>query len=209
MATRSDPQKSVEEDVPHYDLVVSIGTDYHKFDRLVGWVESYLTQHPEVTCLFQHGFTEGPRNSTDNVDRMPRKDLLKIYENATAVLVQGGPGSILDAREVGVIPISVPRQAELEEVVDNHQVEFSKVMQSYGETVIAQDAKDLYQKLDDALANPEKYRGSRRRPGADEASARLSEVFETFAPSPGHDVRKFARRWKQVVLGIVGEKFSR
>lgn len=123
--------------------------------------------------------------------------------------MQGGPGSILDAREVGVIPISVPHQAELEEVVDNHQVEFSKVMQSYGETVIAQDAKDLHQKLDDALANPEKYRGSRRRPGADEASARLSEVFETFAPSPGHDVRKFARRWKQVVLGIVGEKFSR
>lgn len=209
MARRSDPAPLIEEEIPHYDLVVSLGTDYHKFDRLVEWVERYLVKHPHITCLFQHGFTNGSSRSTDNVDRMPRKDLLKLYEQATVVVVQGGPGSILDAREVGVIPLAVPRIAELDEVVDNHQVEFSKVMESYGETVIAHSAADLEEKLDEALAHPEKYRGSRRLPGADKASEKLHELFETFSPSPGHDVRKFSRRWKQVIASILDEKFPR
>lgn len=195
--------------VEKYDLVVSIGTDYHKFDRLVSWVDSYLSQHPEVSCLFQHGFTEGPKNAMTNVDRIPRAELLKIYENASVVVVQGGPGSILDAREVGVIPLSVPRIAELDEVVDDHQVQFSKVMENIGETIIAHDAQDLAAKIDAAFANPAMVTGSRRQPGADAASARLSDAFATFAPTPGHDVQKFMRRWKQVITGIVGEKFKR
>ena len=36
-----------------YDLVVSLGTDVHTFDRLLRWVEAYLEAHPEVTCLVQ------------------------------------------------------------------------------------------------------------------------------------------------------------
>ena len=40
-----------------YDLVVSLGTDVHTFDRLLRWVEAYLEAHPEVTCLVQHGHT--------------------------------------------------------------------------------------------------------------------------------------------------------
>ena len=40
-----------------YDLVVSLGTDVHTFDRLLRWVEAYLEAHPKVTCLVQHGHT--------------------------------------------------------------------------------------------------------------------------------------------------------
>ncbi|MEX3611258.1 glycosyltransferase [Rothia sp. LK2588] len=195
---------AADEVTPSYDLVVSLGTDYHKFDRLVQWVDAYLAQHPELTCLFQHGFTDPPQRATATVDRMPRKELLKIYEASKVVLVQGGPGSILDAREVGVIPLAVPRVAELDEVVDNHQVEFSKVMESYGETIIVHDAADLAAKIDAALADPSMVAGSYRVPGADTAAAELARAFETFAPSPGHDVRKFVRRWGQVLRGMAG-----
>ncbi|MDO4252743.1 MAG: glycosyltransferase [Rothia sp. (in: high G+C Gram-positive bacteria)] len=196
--------ESAQPESQSYDLVVSLGTDYHKFDRLVDWVDSYLAKHPDLTCLFQHGFTDKPRNATRTVDRMPRAELLKFYEQARVVLVQGGPGSILDAREVGVIPLAVPRLHKFDEVVDDHQVEFSKVMESYGETIIAHDAQDLEKKLDAAFADPSMVTGSRRQPGADQAAAELNKIFANFAPSSGHDVRKFARRWGQVIRGIVG-----
>ncbi|MFW0179593.1 glycosyltransferase [Rothia sp. P7208] len=187
-----------------YDIVVSLGTDYHKFDRLVEWIESYLLSHPTVTCLCQHGFTEGTEHATKNVDRMPRSELLKIYEAAKVVVVQGGPGSILDAREVGVIPIAVPRLAEFDEVVDNHQVQFSQVMEDNGEAFIAADANDLARKIDDALTHPQKYLGSRRVPGADKASENLSaELGSLSQGQASHDIRKFVRRWRQVLRGII------
>ena len=40
-----------------YDLVVSLGTDYHTFDRLLRWVKAYLAENPQVRCLIQHGHT--------------------------------------------------------------------------------------------------------------------------------------------------------
>ena len=53
---------------------------------------------------------------------MPAGDLMGYYATASVVVVQGGPGSIQDARRTGAIPLVVPRRAEFDEVVDNHQV---------------------------------------------------------------------------------------
>lgn len=196
-------------EVKAYDLVVSIGTDHHRFDRIVGWVDSYLEMHPELTCLFQHGFTDAPKNA-ETVARMPRVELLEFYRSARVVLVQGGPGSILDAREVGVIPISVPRVAELDEVVDNHQVEFSKVMQSYGETFMVQDQEALFAMLDRAFADPSIVHGEVRLPQADTASENLARELEAMpAKTHVHDVKKFVRRASQIAMGIVGPKLRK
>ena len=58
-----------------YDLVVSLGTDVHTFDRLLRWVEAYLEAHPEVTCLVQHGHT-APIKHADNLKLLPASELL-------------------------------------------------------------------------------------------------------------------------------------
>lgn len=180
-----------------YDLVVSLGTDYHHFDRLVSWVDAYLADHPDVSCLVQHGFTTPPQHA-EAVERMPRAELLEIYRKATIVLVQGGPGSILDAREVGAIPLAVPRIAELDEVVDNHQVEFSKVMQEHGETIIVSSAEDLREKLDAGFANPEIHRGSVRLPGSEKAAENLMDHFNTIEEQHPN----FIKRAGQIVAGF-------
>lgn len=180
-----------------YDLVVSLGTDHHRFDRLVGWVDAYLAKNPGVTCLVQHGFTAPPRHA-EAVERMPRAELLEIYRVAKVVLVQGGPGSILDAREVGAIPLAVPRIAELNEVVDNHQVEFSRVMQEHGETLVVTSAEDLEAKLDAALADPSSLRGSQRVPGKDKAADNLSQQLLTL----DQQHPSFMRRASQIISGL-------
>lgn len=204
----SENLSALEDDVKAYDLVVSIGTDYHHFDRIVGWVDAYLEQNPELTCLFQHGFTAPPRRA-EPVERMPRVKLLEYYRKARVVLVQGGPGSILDAREVGAVPISVPRVAELDEVVDNHQVEFSKVMAKYGETHMVEDFDSLVAMLNRAFADPELVHGEVRLPQGDTAAKNLAMELEQMpVKARTHDEKKFVRRLGQVAAGILGPKLK-
>ncbi|MFC2363016.1 MAG: glycosyltransferase, partial [Rothia dentocariosa] len=120
-----------------YDLVVSLGTDYHTFDRLLRWVKAYLAENPQVRCLIQHGHTS-PVEGADNVKLLPAGTLKRLYAKAQVVLVQGGPGSIQDARATGAIPLVVPRRVEFDEVVDNHQVPFVTMMEKQGGAVIVE-----------------------------------------------------------------------
>ncbi|VEJ28871.1 Uncharacterised protein [Rothia dentocariosa] len=83
--------------------MVSLGTDYHTFDRLLRWVKAYLAENPQVRCLVQHGHTS-PIEGADNVKLLPAGTLKRLYAKAQVVLVQGGPGSIQDARATGAIP---------------------------------------------------------------------------------------------------------
>lgn len=136
-----------------YDLVVSLGTDYHTFDRLLRWVKAYLAENPQVRCLIQHGHTS-PVEEADNVKFLPAGTLKRLYAKAQVVLVQGGPGSIQDARATGAIPLVVPRRVEFDEVVDNHQVPFVTMMERQGGAVIVESRADLFDKLTLAFENP-------------------------------------------------------
>lgn len=136
-----------------YDLVVSLGTDYHTFDRLLRWVKAYLAENPQVRCLIQHGHTS-PVEGADNVKLLPAGILKHLYAKAQVVLVQGGPGSIQDARATGAIPLVVPRRVEFDEVVDNHQVPFVTMMEKQGGAVIVESRADLFDKLTLAFENP-------------------------------------------------------
>ena len=136
-----------------YDIVISLGTDYHTFDRLLRWVKAYLAENPQVRCLVQHGHTS-PVEGADNVKLLPAGTLKRLYAKAQVVLVQGGPGSIQDARATGAIPLVVPRRVEFDEVVDNHQVPFVTMMEKQGGAVIVESRADLFDKLTLAFENP-------------------------------------------------------
>lgn len=188
-----------------YDMVVSLGTDYHHFDRLVNWVEAFLESHPEVTCLFQHGFTRQPKGA-EAVERMPREELLAHYGRAKVVLVQGGPGSILDAREMGVIPFAVPRLKKFDEVVDDHQVQFSEIMESHGEAVVIKNKADLFDKLSKALANPDSVKAEKRVSECDTAALNLGEAMAGFQNTVKvHRPSRFVRRCGQVAKTLLSK----
>ena len=136
-----------------YDLVISLGTDYHTFDRLLRWGKAYLAENPQIRCLIQHGHTS-PVEGADNVKLLPAGTLKHLYAKAQVVLVQGGPGSIQDARATGAVPLVVPRRVEFDEVVDNHQVPFVTMMEKQGGAVIVESRADLFDKLTLAFENP-------------------------------------------------------
>lgn len=167
-----------------YDVVVSLGTDHHVFDRLVDWVDDWLVTRPDVSCLLQHGFSR-PSNLADSVPRLPRADLLEHYRRASAVVVQGGPGSILDARGLGLMPFAVPRLARLGEHVDNHQAVFTAYMVGQGEALRPDTGDALAGLLDAALARPAEFRTEPRRAHPELATRRLGSALSR----AGHGAR--------------------
>lgn len=181
-----------------YDLVVSVGTDHHVFNRLIDWINSWADAQPDrPTAFIQHGASKAAYFGT-NRDRLPRAELLEIYRNARVVVVQGGPGSILDVREVGVIPLAVPRRPELKEVVDGHQIEFTRVMAAHGNAVFVDSEADLHHMLDQAMADPAAFRSEPRLASPDEAGQALSAEVERLGAHT-RSMRTLVRKIRQVV----------
>lgn len=138
-------------------MVVSLGTDHHPCDRVSGWLESWLRSNPGLACVFQHGSSR-PVEGARCVDILPRPELLRLQGGADVVVTQGGPGSIMDARSVGRRPITIPRRTDLGEVVDDHQVAFSRRMAALGWIELAETEEVFVGSVDAALADPRTVR---------------------------------------------------
>jgi UDP-N-acetylglucosamine transferase subunit ALG13 len=137
--------------------VVTVGTDHHRFDRLMDWLESWQAGHPgAINWIVQHGASRPMRGAT-GFTMKPRPELLELLRAADLVITQGGPGGITDARECGKLPIVVPRLARLDEVVDDHQIAFAKQLAATGMAVTAQTEAQLHAELDRAVGNPAEF----------------------------------------------------
>ena len=168
------------------EIVVSVGTDLHLFNRLIDWVDDWLAvQETRPTCLMQYGASRAPTNAL-GVSRMSRNELLDLYAGAKAVIVQGGPGSILDARQVGVLPIAVPRWPEMQEVVDGHQIAFTETMEIHGEAVLVNSEEQLRLSLEAALQNPELFQKDPRISDPASAAASLAVEIDNMLAGPRH-----------------------
>lgn len=188
------------------DIVVSLGTDHHPFPRLVEWLDQALEQLPEVSCLLQHGFTR-PSERAMNTHRMPRTELLEMYHSAQVVIVQGGPGSILDARLTGHIPLAVPRLAHLGEVVDDHQVAFTRRMVEDGEARLVEGPEELLTAIKAIMARPSEFRTEPRIPQPELASQALWSTLDTHK-EPWR-LRTMGRRSLQTAVDLIGPRFRR
>lgn len=154
-------------------VVVTVGTDHHPFDRLVTWMEAWAGMHGStVRCVVQYGSSRAPL-ALEGFGVLPRPELLDLLRTAHVVVSQGGPGSIRDARGCGLVPIVVPRRADLGEVVDDHQGPFCHLLQESHQCLVAETRDQLFALLAGALADPHTLR---RPPDASPAAATAAHV---------------------------------
>jgi UDP-N-acetylglucosamine transferase subunit ALG13 len=139
------------------EVFVSVGTDHHPFDRLITWVDDWASNHPEVSIVVQHGYSK-LSTAGENHAMMTGEQLHAHYDRADVVVAQVGPGTISDANAAGIVPIVVPRDPALGEVVDGHQYDFGKFMAQRGRCLMVMTRDDLEHALNQALEDSKSHR---------------------------------------------------
>jgi UDP-N-acetylglucosamine transferase subunit ALG13 len=171
-------------------VVVMAGTDHHPFDRLVHWVNDWLGAHPEQIPGFfmQSGVTTVVPAcvASPSVD-VQRLD--QLLDGADVIVCHGGPASIAGAWARDLRPIVVPRQPELGEHVDDHQVDFSGRVAELGEIRLARTRTEFAGAMTEAIRNPSSLRGG--VPSGDVAATvvRFAELIEELLSQPRRRLR--------------------
>lgn len=160
-----------------YDVVVTVGTDHHPFDRLTEWLAPWLAANREVRVLHQHG-TSAPLPGATVVGLMSRTDLMDAMRDAAVVVMQAGPASLSDARSCGHVPVIVPRRARFAEAVDDHQTAFAQHVVDRGWAVHARSARELRSVLDDVMRGAAHQRVDPVVPDVRQTATRLAAVVE-------------------------------
>jgi len=138
-------------------IFVTVGTDHHPFARLVDWVDAWAEGRQDIDLLVQHGPAPASRVGR-NRPFLGADELQRAYRSSDLVVAQVGPGSIADANGAGIVPIVVPRDPALGEVVDDHQFDFGAFMAAKGRAAVVTTREALHERLELALTRPEQHR---------------------------------------------------
>ncbi len=138
-------------------VVVSVGTDHHPFDRLVGWIDEWVDLNPAVDVLVQRGNSAEPRRCR-STQLIPHPELCEFFARATVVVSHGGPSTVMDARMTGHRPIVVARDPGYGEHVDDHQRRFARHLDRHGLAEVVETKTALFHAIAQGLARPDSMR---------------------------------------------------
>jgi UDP-N-acetylglucosamine transferase subunit ALG13 len=128
-----------------------VGTDHHPFHRLVDWMDEAARRHPDARFVVQHGESKAPAVAEGHA-YLPHEQIKALLADAAGAVVHGGPGTIMDARGAGHVPICVPRDPALGEHVDGHQQRFAALVGPAGVVTHVQSAAGFHDAVEAALA---------------------------------------------------------
>lgn len=167
-------------------VVALLGTDHHPFDRLVRWTDLLAAEHRDADVVVQYGHSEAPVLAAGR-PFFTHDELTELLRRADAVVCHGGPGTIMDARAAGHVPVCVPRDPAAQEHVDGHQQRFAEVAESAGFVHLARSCDDVLDAVGRLLTDaPARVPGALGRAGQD-AAARFAQQID---PVVGRRVRR-------------------
>lgn len=141
--------------IENRSILVTVGTDHHPFDRLIEWFDDWTAQQEVVKTV--DGFVQRGASrvgNTRSVDFLEFEQLRDAIRAADIVITHGGPGSIMECRRWGRLPIVCPRDPDLGEHVDDHQQLFSKRLAAQGQILIAHTKAEFFAHLDEMARCP-------------------------------------------------------
>lgn len=165
----SGRRSELEDTVGDKPLVfITVGTDYHPFDRVVEWVDRWLDEGAEerARCLVQYGASEPPKKAGGE-GYFDHESLSRSMREADIVVCHAGPATVIEARRAGRLPVIVPRDPAGGEHVDDHQLRFARHLADAGLALSCDAEDDFRATLNAALDRPAGYllpdpgRGSR------------------------------------------------
>ncbi|MCC4412599.1 glycosyltransferase [Limosilactobacillus reuteri] len=118
-------------------IFVTVGTHEQQFNRLIREVDNLVKNNIiKEPVMMQTGF------STYKPKYCPYKPMLSFNQmntyisKAHIVITHGGPSSFIEVLQTGKVPIVVPRLKKYGEHINDHQVNFVKLIQKKKNNII-------------------------------------------------------------------------
>jgi UDP-N-acetylglucosamine transferase subunit ALG13 len=181
---------------------VSVGTDFHPFDRLCKWVDAWLADGGSAVarCFVQTG-TSTPPVHADHGQYLGHEQMQAMMREAAVVVCHGGPGTIMLAATMGKRPIVVPRRKAAGEHVDDHQHAFTRRIAADGVIMLAESESEFRRYLSGMLHANGGEPLPPRVTSPEDAVRRFEELVEGLfeskvaaAPSPDPAPRAFREK---------------
>lgn len=135
-------------------LFATVGADGHPFDRLVGWLDTWLAAHEERLEAYLEIGASRPPNWVVWTEYLEPGERELAVRAADIVVCDGTPASITLCTAVGQTPIVVPRSAWIGEAPDERQVLHCRHLAEGGRIRLAERDDRLAELLTLALDRP-------------------------------------------------------
>ncbi|MEK0396381.1 glycosyltransferase [Lactobacillus delbrueckii] len=110
-------------------IFVTVGTHEQPFNRLIEKMDELVESGKiKEKVVVQYGFSTYEAKHCEMHKMMSFDEMQQTFKDARIVITHGGPSSFVEALQYGKVPIVVPRQLEFNEHVNNHQVDFTKLI---------------------------------------------------------------------------------
>lgn len=124
-------------------IFVTVGTHEQPFNRLVEYMDKWAAEHDEEVII-QTGYSTYEPKVAKWSKLFSYQKMVEMVDEARIVITHGGPASFIMPLQVGKTPIVVPRQYKFNEHVNDHQVKFSREVESrMGTIVVVEDVEKL------------------------------------------------------------------
>lgn len=126
-------------------IFVTVGTHEQQFNRLIEEIDRLKGEKVIKEDVFiQTGYSTYEPKHCEWSKLIPYKEMQRLNKEARIVITHGGPASFVAPLQLGKIPIVVPRQAQFDEHVNDHQVDFAHAVSERNKNILAIfDIKDL------------------------------------------------------------------
>jgi UDP-N-acetylglucosamine transferase subunit ALG13 len=131
-------------------IFVTVGTHEQQFDRLIGKIDQLKSEGILSEEIFlQTGYSSYIPQHCNFKSMIGFQEMDHYMDQAEIIITHGGPGSIMQALSKNKIPVVVPRLADFDEHVDNHQKYFTTRLEKEGKVLAVYDINHL----DEILSN--------------------------------------------------------
>ncbi len=131
-----EPAPDHRTDRPPKRIVVTVGTTDRDFRRLIARLVEILPADADV--LWQTGASSVADLGIDARSLVPERELVTAIAGADVVVTHAGAGSLAMALRAGKVPVFVPRRADHDEHLDDHQGELAAWADRAGLAVAAE-----------------------------------------------------------------------
>jgi len=134
-------------------IFVTVGNAKQGFDRLMQAVDAYKSAFPPGEDIHvQYGHSGIIPSSCIASKFFSREEFDRLIHEASLVITHGGAGSIGKCLMAGKKPVVVPRSRSSNEVVNDHQFELARELESQGRVYAVYDVAFLPEVVWAALA---------------------------------------------------------